>query len=197
MNARSLLLALVIASPALAFPSGKVLQNLHLLEASDSPLGLVAAPRAPALVGALELSADVPIPAPAVPADDGGGAGEGVRSSLAPEVALLISLIVGFGLGHLIAQDRPGFVTWLIVDAVIIVATSVIYAITPFWFLGWGGLGSLLLLASHIFQALDVYPKAGGAKLVDRARDQAILVSTAGRPDPAWPGAVRLLAASF
>lgn len=202
MNARALWLILVVAAPALALPSGKVVRTLHLLDASDSYLGLVAAPEAspeadaPSLVGTLKLSQGLPLPAPS-PLDDGGGAGT-VRSDLTPVLALLVSLIVGFGLGHLVIRDRDSFVLWLIVDIVICVASGVLHAVTPFWFLGFYGIGSLLLLVSHIIQALDVYPKAGGGQLVERARDRTILVSRAGQANPLWSGGgVRLLAASF
>jgi hypothetical protein len=199
MNARALWLVLAVASPVLAFPANKVVQGPRLLEAADSYLGLVTPSAAPAqevhLLDNLQLSHDASLPVP-VPQDDGGGAGSAVRSDMLPILALVVSLLVGFGIGHLIVRDQNGFVLWLLVDVIIIAATSVLHGF-GFWYLGYGGVGSLLLLVSHVIQALDVYAKGGGGKLVEMARERSILVSSAARPEPALPGAVRLLAASF
>jgi len=144
---------------------------------------------------ALALSAELPSPLPLpLPLDEGGGAGSSVSSDLAPVLAILLSAIVGFGTGHLVARDQPGFVLFLVVDLVISAVQGVFWWWVPqFW-----GLGGVAFLISHIIQVLDVYPKVmGGARRVERARERSIASAVAGGPDPALPATARVFGFAF
>ena len=111
--------------------------------------------------------------------DAGGGLGSDVRQIL----ALLLGFIPGFGLGHLIAQDRDGFILFLIID----VALYALWGVLGFYVHGWAwGLGGLVWLVVHIIQALDAYGEAGGGRIVERTRERAVGIASAGaeRLDP-------------
>jgi hypothetical protein len=127
------------------------------------------------------------------PLDDGGGVDSDTRQVL----ALLLGLIVGFGTGHLVARDRDGFILFLIVDLVIVIASNVVWwAFGAPWF-GWGwGLGGLALLVSHIIQGLDAYAHAGGTRLVDWTRQRTIEVAAA-KVRPGSKDAFGVFAVSF
>jgi hypothetical protein len=127
---------------------------------------------------------------PPHPLDHGGAVDSNTRQIL----ALLLGLVVGFGLGHLIAQDRGGFILFLVVDIAIIVATSLFSGLLwpPFGFIG----GAAILL-SHVFQGLDAYARAGGEKLIQLNRERAIRIASS-ESDPFAPAiATRAFALSF
>jgi hypothetical protein len=206
MNPRVLLLAMLLASPALA--STPALHLIHFEDAAPSTMPLMA-PDAAALPYSFHVQApkldfargDLPSypQVPAIP-DEGGGAG--VSGDVIPVLAILLSLIVGFGTGHLVVRDREGFILFLIVDVVIVAVASVLHGF--FWgvglgWLGWGGLGSVALLISHLIQVLDVYGKAFGTKLLDRARATTMVIDPPrGGPDLLLPsGTQRILNWSF
>lgn len=129
-----------------------------------------------------------------LPRLDDGGADTGTRQIL----SLVLGFFPGFGLGHLVARDRDGFILFLIIDLALYAGGVVVGSVLGsglFW-----GLGGLVWLVVHIFQALDAYARSGGERLVQRARDQAVLVASAsGRTAPLDPAAVttRLLGLSF
>ncbi len=107
---------------------------------------------------------------PLLPLPQGAAVGAGVR----PVLALFLGLIVGFGLGHLIARDRDGFVLFLIVDLVLVAVSGVLnYTIWPL-----GGLAWIALLVSHIIQGLDAYGRAGGGRIVEWTREHAVEVAS-------------------
>jgi len=110
------------------------------------------------------------------PLDHGGGVSSGGRQVL----ALLLGLLVGFGTGHLVAKNREGFILFLIVDIVIIVASNVLeLAVLRGGGLLWG-LGGLALLISHIIQGLDAYALSGGERLIEVTREKAVRLARAG-----------------
>ena len=182
---------MLLASPALA--STPALHLVHFEDAVPSTVPLLAPESAalpfsfhlPALQLKSELpSAGLPLPLPAMP-DEGGGAG--VSSDVQPLIAILLSLFIGFGLGHLIVHDRDGFILFLVVDVVIIAVTSILGVVTPLWWLGYGG-GGLLF---------DLPPDPGAGRLRQGVRHQAAGSSASqhsppgaapGRPRPAAPG---------
>jgi hypothetical protein len=45
----------------------------------------------------------------------------------------------------------------------------------PVFVFGFGGIGGVALLISHLIQVIDVYGKAFGTKLLDRARENMVL----------------------
>jgi hypothetical protein len=112
------------------------------------------------------------------PIDHGGGLDSDVRQIL----ALLLGFVPGFGLGHLIAHDKDGFILFLVID----VALYFIWGVVGFLF--WSPfhyVGGLLWLVVHIIQALDAYSSAGGEKFLERQRERAIpIASRSGRGDP-------------
>ncbi len=175
---------MLLTSPALA--STPALHLVHFEDAAPSTVPLLA-PESAALPFSFHLPAlqfqgelpSLPLPFPAVP-DDGGGAG--VSSDVQPLIAILLSLFIGFGLGHLIVKDRDGFILFLVVDVVIIAVGSVLYWATPLAALGYYG-GGVVLFISHLLQVLDVYGKAYGTKLLDRTRDTMVLAA----PPPVGP----------
>jgi hypothetical protein len=196
----AVLLALLLPASALAttaqpLPEGS--QGVHL---SQSMSG-----RKASLLAGLELDATYrPSAAPALrlldgvrfdregvpsPLDQGGGVDSGTRQIL----ALLLGLLVGFGTGHLIAQDRNGFVLWLIVDIAIILATAGLgYFVAPF-----GLIGGIALILSHVFQGLDAYGRAGGEKIIQRTREKEIRVASSGSGLFPAVSTSRLFALSF
>lgn len=107
--------------------------------------------------------------------DYGSGASADRRSLL----ALALGLVLGFGTGHLVTEDRDGFILFLVVDVAIIAFSSVLSVAAGtglFW-----GLGSVGLLVSHILQGLDAYAKAGGPRAVELTRRRAVeLAALAG-----------------
>ncbi len=125
------------------------------------------------------------------PLDTGGAVSAQTRQLL----ALLLGLVVGFGTGHLVARDRDGFVLFLVVDVVLVTAMVVLGAVVRagvFWALG--GVG---LLVSHVIQALDAYAESGGARIVERTRERAVLVSSAALPREPPTLTTRLFALTF
>ncbi|MBX5482174.1 MAG: hypothetical protein IRZ16_10115 [Myxococcaceae bacterium] len=114
-----------------------------------------------------------------LPLDQGGG----VSSDLRQILALVLGFVPGFGLGHLVARDRDGFILFLVVD----VALYVLWGTVGWWL--WhpfGFIGGALWLVVHVIQALDAYAEAGGPRIVQLIRDTTVEVasSTAHRLDP-------------
>lgn len=113
----------------------------------------------------------------AVPLDQGGGVSSDVRGIL----AALLGFFPGFGIGHLIAKDRNGFILFLIIDIVLVVLYYGVgwYVFTPFRFIG-----GLVWLLVHIYQAIDAYGAATGDRIVNAVREQAVrIASVPGRRD--------------
>lgn len=105
------------------------------------------------------------------PLDQGGGLSGETKQIL----ALILGFIPGFGLGHLIAGDRDGFILFLIIDIVLWVVGGFVGA---FWGGGiFWGLGGLVWLVVHIFQAIDAYGAAGGPRLVEKLRERAVRIA--------------------
>lgn len=125
-----------------------------------------------------------------LPLDTGGGVDAETRQVL----ALVLGLFIGFGTGHLIARDRDGFILFLIVDAAIIVVSSVFRFAVGGWF--WG-LGGLALLVSHVIQGIDALGKAGGPRIVEETRQRAVEVADVSRGRDAPPTTTRAFAFSF
>ncbi|HZH04291.1 MAG TPA: hypothetical protein VEY30_10925 [Myxococcaceae bacterium] len=103
------------------------------------------------------------------PLDRGGALDDDSR----PVLSLVLGFLIGFGLGHLVAGDRDGFLLFLLVDVAIVVVTIVLDSVIqggPF-----GVLGVLALVASHIIQGIDSYAEAGGERLVQRTRETALV----------------------
>jgi hypothetical protein len=123
------------------------------------------------------------------PLDDGGGLDSDVRQIL----ALLLGFIPGFGIGHLIAQDRDGFILFLIID----IALYVVWGVLWFNFHGWiAPIGGIVWLVVHIIQALDAYAEAGGGRIVERTRERAVGIASAADPI-ALPNTTRVFALQF
>jgi hypothetical protein len=125
-----------------------------------------------------------------LPLDTGGGVDAETRQVL----ALVLGLFIGFGTGHLIARDRDGFILFLIVDAAIIVVSSVFRFAFGGWF--WG-LGGAALLVSHVIQGIDALGKAGGPRIVEETRQRAVEVADVSRGRDAPPTTTRAFAFSF
>jgi hypothetical protein len=107
------------------------------------------------------------------PALDQGG---GVSSEIRQILALILGFVPGFGLGHLIARDRDGFILFLVIDIVLYVVWGAVWGGLR-WGLGW--LGGIVWLVVHIIQALDAYAEAGGERIVGVLREKAVEIATA------------------
>lgn len=108
-----------------------------------------------------------------LPLDEGGGVSGETRQIL----ALILGFVPGFGLGHLIARDKDGFILFLIIDVAIYALWGTLGFVLkgPFW-----GLGGLVWIVVHIIQGLDAYAQAGGPRIVQRLRDKAVEVASSG-----------------
>ncbi len=109
--------------------------------------------------------------------------GGGLSSDLRQILALILGFIPGFGLGHLVAGDRDGFILFLVIDIALYAAGIVLGTFLKtglFW-----GLGGVVWLVVHIIQAIDAYGSAGGARIVQRLRENAVEVATSGRTSDA------------
>jgi hypothetical protein len=100
-------------------------------------------------------------------------------------LALILGFVPGFGIGHLIAKDRDGFILFLIIDIALYalgVTVGWVVGLHPFF---WG-IGGLVWLVVHIIQALDAYAEAGGGRIVERTRERAVGIASTGaeRADP-------------
>lgn len=155
----------------------------------ESDVGLLTAHRSASLLDGLELDATYkPSQSSALrlsddlrfalsdtpaPLDTGGG----LSSDLRQVLALILGFVPGFGIGHLIARDRDGFILFLIIDIALYVVWGTIGWIVwhPF-----GYVGGLLWLVVHIFQALDAYAEAGGERIVQTIRERAIEIARGG-----------------
>ena len=165
-----------LADPTVSFAATMEGRHARLLEGVE-----LAATYKPSLSPILQLTDATRLGLMGAPmALDAGG---GVDAESNRVLALVLGLIVGFGTGHLVAGDTNGFILFLVVDVAIIVVSAVVSSLVVSWFWGIGGLG---LLASHIIQGLDAYAEAGGQRIVERTRRNAILVSdvTGGRDAP-------------
>lgn len=174
-----------------AFAFAVALFALPCLAFADAP-SLDSAPRSASLLGDETLEASYTPSAAAPlrlvddlrfgasdapwPLDHGGAlTGEGRQV-----LALLLGLFVGFGIGHLVAGDKDGFVLFLLVDVAIIVVSTVIGVFAHFYF------GYLAMLVSHVIQGLDAYAEAGGPRIIQQARERAVRIASApGREEPA------------
>jgi hypothetical protein len=123
--------------------------------------------------------------------DSGGGVGSDVRQVL----ALILGFVPGFGIGHLIAHDRDGFILFLIVD----IALYALWGALGFGFTeGWiWGIGGVVWLVVHIIQALDAYSEAGGGHLVERTRELAVPIASSGGGLEPLPITTRVLQFEF
>jgi len=127
---------------------------------------------------------------PQAPIDEGGGVSAETRQIM----ALLFGLLLGFGTGHLIAHDSDGFILFLALDIGIIVLATVLDIVVHtdlFWVFG-----GLALLVSHIIQGIDAYAAAGGPRLVDRAREDTMVIASRRDRDAPTP-AIRFYSFSF
>lgn len=117
------------------------------------------------------------------PLDHGGGVSSDVRQIL----ALILGFFPGFGLGHLVAHDKSGFILFLVIDIVLhVLGWTVGFVVFHGWGLFWG-IGSLLYLVVHIIQALDAYASAGGERILMNTREKAVRFANSddeGRPNP-------------
>lgn len=131
----------------------------------------------PSSSSALRLTDDLRFELAGTPAalDVGGG----VSSDLRQVLALILGFIPGFGIGHLIAHDRDGFILFLIID----IALYALWGIVG-WAV-WGGfgyVGGVIWLVVHVIQALDAYAEAGGERIVQLTRERAIEIARGGEP---------------
>jgi hypothetical protein len=175
------------ADPTVSFAHSMEGRHARLLEGLE-----LAATFKPSMTPALRLTdaerlglMDAPLPL-----DTGGGVDAEVRQAL----ALILGLFIGFGTGHLVARDRDGFILFLIVDAAIIVVSSIFRFAVGGWF--WG-LGGVALLVSHVIQGLDALGKAGGPRIVEQTRQRAVEVADVSRGRDAPPTTTRAFAFSF
>ncbi len=110
---------------------------------------------------------------PLRPLDMGGGLSSDVRQIL----SLIIGFIPGFGLGHLIAGDKDGFILFLVID----VALYVLWGVVGFGFFHpFRFIGGAVWLVVHLIQALDAYAEAGGPRIVQAVREQAVGLADLG-----------------
>lgn len=124
--------------------------------------------------------------------DDGGGMSSDTRQIL----SLVLGIIPGFGLGHLIARDRDGFVLFLIIDiAIAVVGGGLGIALKApglFW-----GLGSLLVLIERIIEGLDAYASAGGERFIEVTREKSISFASIANPVSPIPVTTRVFDLRF
>lgn len=182
MNLRGLFVVVAMLSTStLASPAAS--------EPGDRGVSLVAtaANRSASLLEGVTLDATLkPSQAPALALLDGLRFGLGspllplaqgaaVEASTKPILALVLGLVLGLGIGHYFAGDQANFVLFLIVDLALI-AADVVLSYTLLWGISW--IAYVALLASHIYQGLDAYAKAGGQKIVEWTRENAVEVAS-------------------
>lgn len=182
----SLLVATLAAAPGPSAADPSV--ALRLLPAST----VGAFIDGPAAQGLAEATAAATAPLTALgeagfPLDQGGGVSGDARQI----IAVLLAIFVGFGTGHLIARDTNGFLLFLIIDVAIVVVSSV------FLFTNVFRLGYLALLVSHVIQALDVWGKTGGEKIIQRTRENTVRWAAAPGVEQRGVDTHRTLALSF
>lgn len=104
--------------------------------------------------------------------------GGGLDSDLRQILALILGFVPGFGLGHLVARDKDGFILFLIIDIALYTLWWAIsgYVWGPFW-----GVGGIVWLVVHIIQALDAYAEAGGPRIVEIMRERAVEIAGGSR----------------
>ncbi|MGZ3458835.1 MAG: hypothetical protein ACXU86_10085 [Archangium sp.] len=175
------------ADPTVSFARSMEGRHARLLEGLELAATFKPSEAPPLrLTDALRFAlADAPMPL-----DTGGGVDAETRQVL----ALVLGLFIGFGTGHLVARDRDGFILFLIVDAAIIVVSSVFRLAFGGWF--WG-LGGLALLVSHVIQGIDALGKAGGPRIVEETRQKAVQVADVSGGREAPPITTRAFAFTF
>jgi hypothetical protein len=190
----------------LAVLSSAVTSASNLDDAAGVQLSTTMEKRSASLLGGLELDATWR-PSAMAPLRETDGlrfmsespraldAGGGVDSDVRQILALILGFIPGFGIGHLIAQDRDGFILFLIID----IAIYAVWGALWFNFYGWiGPIGGIVWLVVHIIQALDAYAEAGGGRIVERTRERAVgIASAAADPISAPVTTTRLFALQF
>lgn len=123
-----------------------------------------------------------------LPADDGGGAGANVDPGTKRVLAFVLGFLPGFGIGHIVAGDKNGFILFLIVDIAVTTGAILLTALTP------EPIGAIVWIAwvgEHVFEGYEAYRSAGGEKMVQRAADSLMIAR-----DDLTPAAPRLLPAS-
>lgn len=190
MNTRSfvLLAALVVPSLAIANPaslSARVFDGVGLSIGTE-PSSTFAVPEAAAFhFDSLSLDDEFRI-------DDGGGLSSDTRQIL----SLVLGIIPGFGLGHLIARDRDGFVLFLIIDvAIAVVGGGLGWALKAPGLL-WG-LGGILVLVERIIEGLDAYASAGGERFIEVTRERSISFASVANPLSQIPVTTRVFDLRF
>lgn len=159
----SLLAATLAAAPAPAADPSVALARLPPAQTAVFLGGTAVAAlaeKAAAAAGALKQEAGSPL----MPLDAGGAVSGDTRRL----VGLLLAVFIGFGTGHLVVGDSDGFVLFLIVDLAIVVASSLLWGVARF------PLGYLALVISHLIQAVDVWQKGGGGRIVEQMREKAV-----------------------
>ncbi|MBS2028880.1 MAG: hypothetical protein JST54_13340 [Deltaproteobacteria bacterium] len=132
-----------------------------------------------------------------IPLDQGGGAGATADPATRQAICFILGFFPGFGLGHLVAGHRDGFILFLIIDTVFLCAAIVIsvFAPWPFYGLLW-----VAWIVEHVFQGYDAYVASGGQKLVERSVDRLIYAGRSdddGRIAPQFNPVTRFMSYSF
>jgi hypothetical protein len=194
---QAVLMTVVVLSSAVAFASESVDSGIQLASTAEK--------RSASLLGGLELDATWK-PSRVTPLretdalrftsqipralDSGGGISSDVRQVL----ALILGFVPGFGIGHLIARDRDGFILFLIVDIALYALWGVLGFGPGSW---WWGVGGIVWLVVHIVQALDAFAEAGGGHLVERTRERALPIASAGSFESSLPITTRVYQFQF
>ncbi len=120
--------------------------------------------------------------------------GGGLSGDLKQILALILGFIPGFGLGHLVAGDKDGFILFLVIDLALYIGWVVIGSVLhgPFW-----GLPGIVWLVVHVIQAIDAYGSAGGARIVQTVREKAVEIATSSRTSDVPVTTTRVWALTF
>ena len=121
--------------------------------------------------------------------------GGGVSSDLRQILALILGFIPGFGIGHLVAGDRDGFILFLVIDVALYVLWGVTWGVLKFGPFGY--IGGVVWLVVHIIQALDAYGEAGGPRIVQAIRERAVELADLGPGRETARPTVRAFSFSF
>jgi hypothetical protein len=129
------------------------------------------------------------------PLDTGGGARGATGDPATRQViCFILGFFPGFGIGHLLAGSRDGFVLFLIVDVAILTAAILLSALapTPFYALAW-----VAWIIEHVFEGYDAYVTAGGEHLVQRSVDALMYAGRADDAAPRLQPAIRAMSFAF
>jgi hypothetical protein len=154
MSLRNLVFSVAIVAAGLVAASfAQASQDLSLALSSNQTAGIVT--------GSYDLTKVALVDAKDLALAD--GAGEGVSAD--PLIGLILAIVPSFGLGHWYMGDQAGFMKWLLLEGICVLADIVLGFVGLYWLSYLAYLASVVV---YVFQLYDYWTSQMGGSLSPR-----------------------------